>query len=201
MHAPLILLNLYLAFGAWLRIQFNPNPCIIFRPLYPIIPLSQYITVNGPVSLLQALETKVIIALAGDVCCLQRGVLHSLGAVGGRTPFGLLAQVDVRLPEVVGVFLVVVWCAQGFKQFIGHDYLALLPGTGGVDGIGAGLDAVVQVLLEAVLTQEVTTVLHLGREFLLLVTDGAQEYARIHLWLALRRVKIQFLLHQVAAFR
>ena len=101
-------------------------------------------------SFLQALKAEVIGALACDVCSLERGVLNSLCAVWSRTPLGLFAEVNVRLPEIVRVLLVIIWSAQGFEELIRHNYLALLPRTGGVDGVRTCLDAVVQIFLEAV---------------------------------------------------
>lgn len=51
-HTTLILLNLYLALGAVLCVEFNPNISIIVAHLNSVIPLRQKETVNRSVSFL-----------------------------------------------------------------------------------------------------------------------------------------------------
>lgn len=176
MHAPLILLDGYLALRTWFGVELHPYLRVVATLVDSVEPLNQLVASNRSMGLPQALKAPVgPTFLTNDVALLHRGVLIADLASFARTPFRALVDVN----EGLGVVIIETTIVQGgeglLEELIGNYQFARCAGANGVDAVLANIELALEIVGVAVSAEVVAALTHPHNLVLVIIADLTKE--------------------------
>ena len=154
MHAALVFLDRYFALRTRLRVKLEPDLCVTFCLVDTIEPFDQVFARERSVSLLEAAEAPVGLALlAVDISLCIGSALVGKRAIWPGAPLRPLAYVNETLAIVVAILIHLLRSECNLEHGFGDDQLARRLGTGRQDTFGTDVELSTQVLAVAVFAQ------------------------------------------------